>query len=96
MRLCSRGIASVYTQMNAISKGVAKGVFEKGEEKGIHATSAQPHVDLMGRRYAGGSLSLCSVANVLVECKPFVRYKPSLHKLMIPHSALKTSDAKRR
>ncbi|KAL4241938.1 hypothetical protein ABKN59_000495 [Abortiporus biennis] len=45
-------IASVYTEMNAISKGVSIGIYDKGKAKGIEATKggSQPYVDLMGRR----------------------------------------------
>ncbi|TCD69650.1 hypothetical protein EIP91_006667 [Steccherinum ochraceum] len=45
-------IASVYTEMNAISKGVSIGIYDKGKGKGVEATrgGSQPYVDLMGRR----------------------------------------------
>ncbi|KAI0068645.1 hypothetical protein BV25DRAFT_1817543 [Artomyces pyxidatus] len=44
-------IASVYTEMNAIAKGVSLGIYDKSKQKGIDASpSAQPYVDLMGRR----------------------------------------------
>ncbi|KAI0053579.1 hypothetical protein FA95DRAFT_1552062 [Auriscalpium vulgare] len=45
-------IASVYTEMNAISKGVSLGIYDKNKGKDIEAspTGAQPYVDLMGRR----------------------------------------------
>jgi hypothetical protein len=45
-------IASVYTEMNAISKGVSLGIFNKGKEKGLEASreGAQPFVEIMGRR----------------------------------------------
>ncbi|TFK43459.1 hypothetical protein BDQ12DRAFT_731481 [Crucibulum laeve] len=45
-------IASVYTEMNAVSKGVSLGCFEKGREMGMEATrtGSQPYVELMGRR----------------------------------------------
>jgi len=38
--------------MNATAKGVATGIYEKSKEKGMEpdATTAQPHVELMGRR----------------------------------------------
>lgn len=46
--------ASVYTEMNAVSKGVSLGVFDKKREtdlKAAHAeVEAQPYVDLLGRR----------------------------------------------
>lgn len=44
--------ASVYTEMNAITKGVSLGVFDKNRGKGVEASSSgsQPYVDLMGRR----------------------------------------------
>lgn len=45
--------ASVYTEMNAVSKGVSLGVFDKKREtdlKSAHAGEAQPYVDLLGRR----------------------------------------------
>ncbi|KAJ7228585.1 hypothetical protein GGX14DRAFT_547571 [Mycena pura] len=45
-------IASVYTEMNAISKGVSMGVYKQGSEIGMEASpgGSQPYVDLMGRR----------------------------------------------
>ncbi|KAH9035265.1 hypothetical protein EDB84DRAFT_1588145 [Lactarius hengduanensis] len=46
-------IASVYTEMNAISKGVSIGVYDKKREadlKTTHAGGTQPYVDLLGRR----------------------------------------------
>jgi hypothetical protein len=48
-------IASVYTEMNAVSKGVSLGIFDKKREtdlKAAHAgvAEAQPYVDLLGRR----------------------------------------------
>ena len=46
--------ASVYTEMNAVSKGVSLGVFDKKREtdlKAAHAAvEAQPYVDILGRR----------------------------------------------
>lgn len=44
--------ASVYTEMNATSKGVKLGIFEEGKGKGMEATQGggQPYVDFMGRR----------------------------------------------
>jgi hypothetical protein len=44
--------ASVYTEMNAISKGVSLGLFEEDRKKAVEATKGgtQPYVDLMGRR----------------------------------------------
>jgi len=46
-------IASVYTEMNAISKGVSLGIYDKKRQtdlKAAHAGGAQPYVDLLGRR----------------------------------------------
>jgi hypothetical protein len=45
-------IASVYTEMNALSKGVSTGIFESGRDRGLEAKKhgSQPYVDLMGRR----------------------------------------------
>ncbi|EJD01102.1 uncharacterized protein FOMMEDRAFT_90098 [Fomitiporia mediterranea MF3/22] len=45
-------IASAYTEMNAISKGVSLGIFEQKKGKGIELEKgqSQPYVDLMGRR----------------------------------------------
>jgi hypothetical protein len=48
-----RSSASVYTEMNAISKGVSLGIYDKKREadlKAAHANEAQPYVDLLGRR----------------------------------------------
>ena len=45
--------ASVYTEMNAISKGVSLGLYDKKREtdlKAAHANGSQPYVDLLGRR----------------------------------------------
>jgi len=45
-------IASVYTEMNAISKGVSLGIFDENKRRGVEASpsGSQPYVDLMGRR----------------------------------------------
>jgi len=45
-------IASVYTEMNATSKGVRLGIFEEERGKGMEPTQGggQPYVDFMGRR----------------------------------------------
>ncbi|KAI0661016.1 hypothetical protein C8Q70DRAFT_1044290 [Cubamyces menziesii] len=45
-------IASVYTEMNAVSKGVSLGIYRDGEGRGMDAsrTGSQPYVQLMGRR----------------------------------------------
>ncbi|KAH7921823.1 hypothetical protein BV22DRAFT_1071622 [Leucogyrophana mollusca] len=45
-------IASVYTEMNAISKGVALNIFDQERKKELEPMpgGAQPYVDLMGRR----------------------------------------------
>ncbi|KAH9482724.1 hypothetical protein JR316_0004824 [Psilocybe cubensis] len=45
-------IASVYTELNAVSKGVSLGIYAKDNEKGKEASKSdsQPYVDLMGRR----------------------------------------------
>ncbi|KAI0092018.1 hypothetical protein BDY19DRAFT_990766 [Irpex rosettiformis] len=45
-------IASVYTEMNAISKGVSIGIYSKDKKDGVEADKggSQPYVDLMGRR----------------------------------------------
>jgi hypothetical protein len=44
--------ASVFTELNAISKGVSLGIFDQGKGKNMEATpsGAQPYVELMGRR----------------------------------------------
>ncbi|CAA7259836.1 unnamed protein product [Cyclocybe aegerita] len=44
-------IASVYTEMNAISKGISVGIYNKDKERGIEAEKygPQPYVELMGR-----------------------------------------------
>lgn len=44
--------ATVYTEMNAISKGVSLGIYDTGKGKGVEAARGglQPYVDLMGRR----------------------------------------------
>ncbi|KAG2141774.1 uncharacterized protein EDB93DRAFT_1159052 [Suillus bovinus] len=45
-------IASVYTEMNAISKGVSLGILDKSRNKEIEPIKdgTQPYVDLLGRR----------------------------------------------
>ncbi|KAG7449117.1 uncharacterized protein BT62DRAFT_1002659 [Guyanagaster necrorhizus] len=45
-------IASVYTEMNALSKGVSLGIYQDGKQKGLDAIKggSQPYVELMGRR----------------------------------------------
>ncbi|CDO71254.1 hypothetical protein BN946_scf184908.g11 [Trametes cinnabarina] len=45
-------IASVYTEMNAVTKGVSLGIYKGGSENGKEAsrTGSQPYVELMGRR----------------------------------------------
>ncbi|OCH94137.1 hypothetical protein OBBRIDRAFT_198789 [Obba rivulosa] len=45
-------IASVYTEMNAITKGISLGKYEENRGKGMEASKggSQPYVDLMGRR----------------------------------------------
>ncbi|KAI0773438.1 hypothetical protein BC629DRAFT_1291076 [Irpex lacteus] len=45
-------IASVYTEMNAISKGVSIGIYSEAKKNGVEASKdgSQPYVDLMGRR----------------------------------------------
>lgn len=50
--ICYERLASAYTEMNAISKGVAIGLFSQSEKKGIELAKgeSQPYADLMGRR----------------------------------------------
>ena len=45
-------IGAAYTEMNAISKGAALGIFKERDKIGMEATKggAQPYVELMGRR----------------------------------------------
>lgn len=45
-------IASAYTEMNAISKGVSIGIFNESKAKGVELAKgeSQPYIDLMGRR----------------------------------------------
>ncbi|KAJ7665541.1 hypothetical protein B0H17DRAFT_1184561 [Mycena rosella] len=45
-------IASVFTELNAVSKGVSMGIYKKGTERGMEASKggSQPYVELMGRR----------------------------------------------
>ncbi|KAF9057638.1 hypothetical protein BJ165DRAFT_1411820 [Panaeolus papilionaceus] len=45
-------IASVYTEMNAVTKGVSLGLYQKDTERGAEAPKdgAQPYVELIGRR----------------------------------------------
>lgn len=48
----SLSIASVYTEANAVSKGVSLGLIEEGRKKDVETLPErkQPYVDLMGRR----------------------------------------------
>lgn len=43
---------SVYTEMNAVAKGVSLGIIDQSKNKEIEPISGgqQPYVDLMGRR----------------------------------------------
>lgn len=45
-------IASVYTEINAISKGISLGIYDKGKGKCLEVPTegSQPYVELMGRR----------------------------------------------
>ncbi|PVG00538.1 hypothetical protein CPB86DRAFT_754796 [Serendipita vermifera] len=45
-------IAGAYTEMNATTKGANLGIYDKSKEKGMEPGmgTAQPHVELMGRR----------------------------------------------
>ncbi|KAJ7180175.1 hypothetical protein C8R43DRAFT_972017 [Mycena crocata] len=45
-------IASVFTELNAVRKGVSMGIYKKGTERAMEASKegSQPWVDLMGRR----------------------------------------------
>ena len=47
-------VASVYTEMNAVTKGVSLGIYNKDTERGSEAVvnGSQPYVELMGRRYS--------------------------------------------
>jgi len=42
--------ASVYTEMNATSKGISLGIFDTGKNADYEVGSAQPFVELMGRQ----------------------------------------------
>ena len=44
--------ATVYTEMNALSKGVSLGIYKANEERGREARveGSQPYVELIGRR----------------------------------------------
>lgn len=54
MDALKRHEASVYTEMNAISKGVSLGLFDEARKKEIEPIKdgTQPYVDILGRRYA--------------------------------------------
>ncbi|KAG6821636.1 hypothetical protein H0H93_000145 [Arthromyces matolae] len=45
-------IASVYTEMNALSKGISIGLYDKGKERGMEAVKggSQSYIEFMGRR----------------------------------------------
>jgi hypothetical protein len=47
-------VASVYTEMNAVSKGVSLGIYDKKREAALNVAQtgggSQPYVDLLGRR----------------------------------------------
>ena len=57
--LADQGPASVYTEMNAVSKGISLGLYDKKKEQGLEASTngAQPYVELIGRRC--DSISCC-------------------------------------
>ena len=46
-------IASVYTELNAVSKGTSLGIFTKDDDRGVEAAKdgSQPYIELMGRRW---------------------------------------------
>jgi hypothetical protein len=69
-------IASAYTDMNAISKGVSLGIYEKGQERSMEATmiGAQSYADILGRRYV--CLAIMFHRRVLIDMAPGC--KPSL------------------
>lgn len=45
-------IASVYTEMNAVTKGVSLGIYQSGKERGMEAITggSQSYIEFMGRR----------------------------------------------
>lgn len=51
-RVTYRLAASVFTDLNATYQGVALGIYNEKRTKDHEAGSAQPFVDIMGRRYA--------------------------------------------
>ncbi|KZT12484.1 uncharacterized protein LAESUDRAFT_668161, partial [Laetiporus sulphureus 93-53] len=83
-------IASVYTEMNAITKGVSRGIFDKDKGKGVEASmnGSQPYVDLMGRRplyqTASGSWRALSSSVPVAPTSPFSYIKRSLRQTA-PH-----------
>jgi hypothetical protein len=74
--------ASAYTTMNAISKGISIGIYEKGKDQNMEATlgGAQPYVDLMGRRFALASLSGSKGTYCFAEC---TRGWPTIRKYRV-------------
>ena len=46
-------LASVYTELNAVSKGTSLGIFTKDDDRGVEAAKdgSQPYIELMGRRW---------------------------------------------
>ncbi|SJL01897.1 uncharacterized protein ARMOST_05221 [Armillaria ostoyae] len=58
-------IASVYTEMNALSKGVSLGIYKDGKQKGLDAIKggSQPYVELMGRRFVPGYYQFLNVSD---------------------------------
>lgn len=72
---CShRPEASVYTEMNAITKGVSLGKYEEGKGKGMEASKggSQPYVDLMGRRSVATPLK-AEIFALIDNCSPPLR-----------------------
>ncbi|KAG2013578.1 hypothetical protein CC2G_010476 [Coprinopsis cinerea AmutBmut pab1-1] len=60
-------IASVYTEMNAISRGVSIGLYKSGKDRGMEVSrsGSQPFVELMGRRSVRLFHSVPTSANLL-------------------------------
>ncbi|KAF7301739.1 Glutamine synthetase [Mycena indigotica] len=83
-------IASVFTEMNAISKGIALGKFKKNAANGMEASTkgTQPYVDLMGRR-----CSSVSPYRYLTSARPLYQNQTSQWRGLSAGNAVPPSTA---
>lgn len=60
----------MYTELNAVSKGISLGIFKKDVDRGVDAAKdgSQPYVELMGRRWADTARLHNNILNSLFPC----------------------------